>query len=89
MNPDWADQEVSTGNSGASIGNADDTAFVDRISRNIHFEWMEVLKRPKIERHVEPGQHTKVKPREDVKNGNQRFLDLCKKMGLTPKIAKH
>ena len=49
---------------------------------------MEAPKAPIIVRHIEPGQHIKVKPREDVKHGNLRFLDLCKKMGLHPNTAK-
>lgn len=38
--------------------------------------------------YIEPGQHIRVKPREDVKHGGLRFLNLCKMMGLNPSTYK-
>ena len=57
------------------------------ITNTFNPEWMDVPKKTVITHHLEPGEHIKVKPREDVKHGNQRFLDLCKKMGLHPSTA--
>lgn len=88
LNPEWADQQVDAGGHGAVVGCCDDSSLVNRLSNKIHFDWMETPKAPIIVRHIEPGQHIKVKPREDVKHGNLRFLDLCKKMGLHPSTAK-
>ena len=88
FNPEWADQKVCADGDGAGVGCCDDTAFVNRISRKIRFDWMDAPKKPVVTRHLEPGEHIKVKPREDVKRGNQRFLDLCKKMGLHPSTCK-
>ena len=89
FNPEWADQKICAGGNGATVGCSDDTAAVNKISRNIHFDWMNNPKAPVITHHLEPGQHIKVKPREDVRRGNQRFLDLCKKMGLHPSTCKN
>lgn len=86
--PEWADQTVEPGGHGAAVGNCDDTHYINKISRNIHFDWMKPSNKPVIVRHIEPGQHIRVKPREDVKHGNLRFLNLCKKMGLNPSTYK-
>lgn len=88
FNPEWADQKICAGGNGATVGCSDDTAAVNKISRNIHFDWMKPSNKPVIVRHIEPGQHIRVKPREDVKHGNLRFLNLCKKMGLNPSTYK-
>ena len=85
-NPEWADQNVDPGGHGAVVGCCDDALFVNKLSRNIRFEWME--KQPVIQRHLNPGEHVKVKPRADVKNGYKRFIDLCRKMHLRPSTEK-
>ena len=82
--PEWEEQNVETGGHGASVGCCDDTGLINKLSRKIHFDWMEKPKKPVIVHHLEPGEHIKVKPRQDVKHGYNRFLALCKEMNLHP-----
>ena len=82
--PEWEDQKLETGCHGASVGHCDDTVFINKLSRKIHFDWMEKPKNPIIVHHLEPGEHIKVKPRQDVKHGYNRFLALCHQMNLHP-----
>lgn len=84
MNPEWGDQEVTRGGNEASVGVGSETEFIDKMDRNIRFDWMEAGKKPDIERHIEPGGHVRVKAQENVFNGHQRFLNLCKMLNLTP-----
>lgn len=88
FNPEWADQTVEPGGHGAAVGGCDDTRLVNKLNRKIRFDWIHAPKQPVFEKHLEPGQHIKVKPREDVKHGSLRFQDLCKKMGLKPSTFK-
>ena len=83
-NPEWADQNVDPGGHGAVVGCCDDARFINKLSRNIRFEWMEKSKKPVIVHHLEPGEHVKVKPRQDVKHGYNRFLALCHQMNIHP-----
>ena len=48
--PEWEDQKLETGCHGASVGHCDDTDFVNKLSRNIHFDWMKKTKKSVIEK---------------------------------------
>ena len=87
MNPDWYDQEVVAGGNNTTVGSGDETGFFEKLNREIRFDWMEAARnRPaKPIKHIEPGQHIKVKAQETIPSGREQFLELCKKMNLTPK----
>ncbi len=87
MLPDVEDGKVDGKPAGAYVGKTGEDVFVNKISGKTHFDWMN-KKKPETVKHIEPGQHIKVKPREDVRYGYKRFIDLCKRMGLTPSTMK-
>ena len=87
MNPDWADQEVSTTGDNAYIGGDGEASFIANIDRHIRFDWMHVPKRQKPVKPLKAGEHIRVKAREkteEEKTGREKFLELCKKMNLNP-----